>query len=202
MPSEFAQLMQFLDTVELPEGIYATVLADDLGAPWGPEIVVWGDRWYNTCPTCDEEVTQSMEDDCPVTLKQGDFLGCNQEHRCGDWLSVLWEGVGSGLRATGADVLCVARAIEQDRDDRQEADRERVRKQVRTDLANAVRRLAEPLRPGETKEDREAEVTTGQVRDPEGIAVDASTGLLMAWAYLPGISDDPYTVYQQENAHE
>ncbi|MGW2654363.1 hypothetical protein ACWC1D_12015 [Streptomyces sp. NPDC001478] len=124
----------------------------------------------------------------PVQLNRGNLDPFSQQHGCGQWLDALWEpvrGVGGGYEATPDGVLRVAAELLERLNSARRARRERIRACLRMELTAALHRLDEPLKEGDTPEERAEEVTTGNEIEP-GIYRD---GDWLIWAYDPGEAD-------------
>lgn len=200
--------MNWLDTIDLPEGIHAAMLTgrdvvtgEDLAYP-----VVWADRAYGTCPRCGQPVARIVED-CPVLLDTGAGQGgqiqeLDKQHGCGEWLDVDWQEVQACEAAGGItadDVTAAAGALAAGLAAEITAERDRIRARLRADLRDALRRLAEPLEPGETPEDRAEDAGTGSEIDP-GVCVE--DGKWFAWDYDPAGGPEPIIVHASDLAPE
>lgn len=190
-----------VDQLNLPKGTHAAVLTDrckatgiDLAYP-----IVWADRPYRECPLCGQTIDQVVSD-CPVILDAGAggaILEWDKKHGCGEWLFVDWRELDED--ATDDDVLAAAEKLANDRREEIQEGCRKIEAQLREDLAAAVARLAEPLEPGETREDRLEQVRTGNEIQPgvylDGADLDGEGGYLVAWDYHPdGGEGDTITV--------
>jgi len=191
-----------ISEVKLPDGIHATVLTGQdvymrlpLAYP-----VVWADRPYQECPRCDQPINRTTETSCPVMLNTGSGQGgqieeFDQQHRCGEWLPVLWQEVPvAGDEVTEGELAAAAQELAVRFQGAVEAERAGIRKSLRDDLAEALKRLAEPLVSGETAEERAEEVRTGSEVEP---GVRQEDGVWLAWANDP-LDTDPITIDERD----
>jgi hypothetical protein len=185
--------------IELPPSTHVTTLTG-IDVVTGEDLsytVVWADRPYHDCPRCYEPVGETV-DGCPAYLNTGAGAGGtlqdqSPQHGCGLRLAVDWTHVEP---ASDEAVLGAAEELAQRRtgavDDRMKA----IEQELRTQLAAALARLAEPLMDGETVDDREYEVRTGGDATP-GIYRD-SDGTWLAWDYSPVDAETTVTVFDTD----
>jgi hypothetical protein len=176
--------------ISLPTGIHATVLHDrDPNGQMAEAVIVWADRITDRCPQCHEPIPRVVET-CPALLNGtacagGQVEDLDQQHGCGCWLSVDW------CETTLDEVAAVAATMAADRQAEIVAERDRIRRRLRGELVEAMRRLNEPLDPetpdwdAETIEDRIEEISTSS-NEP---GVWCEGGQWSAWDWDPG--DDP-----------
>jgi hypothetical protein len=185
-------------TLDLPRGTHAAVLSgrDVVTGERLAYPVVWADRPYDTCPGCGQPVNRVVER-CPVVLNPGAAQGgrieeWDKQHGCGQWLSVAWQRVGgrSG-ETTEQDILDAAGQLADVLAEQVDAAYTRLKARLSADLAEALERLAGPLRDGETHDERVEQLRTGSQIEP-GIDIDQGTWL--AWDYHPDGSGDVVTV--------
>lgn len=169
-------------TAPLPEGVRAAQLVGlDYNNNALEVLVVWSDRATDACLECGREWPVAVPE-CPIGVYFVDPSGWQfvespyQCGGCGRNAYVDWR------HTTPQRLLKDAEELARERQRKIDADRERVRARLSEDLRAALRRLAEPLADGESREDREREVTTGTEVEP-GVYRALETDLWTAWDY-------------------
>ena len=158
----------------LPRGTHAALLtADDIVT--GGEItalIVWADRPYDACPNCAQDVEREVEG-CPVEIYPGAGAGgaireWSKQHGCGEWLDVNWREVQheDGDEEAREALMAAADELATGLTREVTGAREALERGLRSELRTALARLADPLDPGETPEDRIVQIKTGSDMDP------------------------------------
>lgn len=199
-----------LAELDLPARIHATVLTgrDVTNGETLTYPVVWADRLYDTCPRCDQPVNRVVNT-CPAVLDTGagtggQILEWDQQHGCGEWLAVSWQQVRSdAAEPTVEDVKAAADQLAATVAADLATERRRLTKQLRTELQDALTRLAEPLADGETAEDRRREIQTGHQGEP-GVDYEPTfpgpgqTATWHAWDFDPDGSGEAIMVTEDD----
>lgn len=177
--------------LNLPDRIHAAVfrLNDVRGIP-AERAVVWADRAYHVCETCEQAVPQVAE--CPVVPNDGlagaPLTAWSQRHSdlggsCGIWQPVLWEECGT----SDDEITAAALALATRRNEEADANRSRLTTALREQLAAALASLDDPW------SDRTG-ITTGSDAQP-GIYFDEfGSGEWVAWDYDPDDDSETITV--------